>query len=196
MARTTKHTPTRTCIGCRKTTDSDTLERFVLMDDQIIYDMRQKAPGRGAYLHLQCADMALKKNAFSRAFKQRVNQPSAEVLKGWLSDGIMRRIKERISICARAQAVTIGQNQSAQEMAKNKVRLLLIASDAGESTVKKFRANAQRKKLLVFQWLSAQELGSLCGKTHVSVLGITHSTLYLQIANDFENLGQLGVFDS
>lgn len=170
------------------------MERFVLFEGQLVFDMRQKAPGRGAYLHPKCLEQALKKQAFSRAFKQKVNIP--QDLRQQLIDGITRRLQESITTCVRAQAVSIGQSQTAEAMKANRVHAILLAHDAGSSTLEKYQTNADRKDIAVFTQYGAQEIGSLCGKTHVTLLGLMHATLAQQIANDLENLRQLGVFAS
>ncbi|MGI8870602.1 MAG: YlxR family protein [Mycobacteriales bacterium] len=64
----------RTCIGCRTRTTTDELLRTVLIDDEVCPDPARRLPGRGAFLHFDpaCLDLAVRRRAFSRAFRVRM----------------------------------------------------------------------------------------------------------------------------
>ena len=61
--------PIRSCIGCRKTGSPSILLRMVLVDGKVIFDQRQIAPGRGAWVHRKCLKLAIDRKAFKWAFK-------------------------------------------------------------------------------------------------------------------------------
>ncbi|WP_152362457.1 YlxR family protein [Microlunatus speluncae] len=63
--------PVRTCVGCRRRADKSTLIRIVRTGADLELDLRQRSPGRGAYLHreLGCLDQAIKKRALGRALR-------------------------------------------------------------------------------------------------------------------------------
>ncbi|MGI5269888.1 YlxR family protein [Nonomuraea sp. CA-218870] len=63
--------PQRTCVGCRVRTDKSELLRLVLVEDQVVPDLRGRLPGRGASLHpsMSCLELAERRRAFSRAFR-------------------------------------------------------------------------------------------------------------------------------
>lgn len=78
------HTPLRTCIGCRTTAAQSDLIRIAKVDGEpprLTFDPAKNHPGRGAWLHHteECLALAIKKNAFSRAFRTRV-QPNELVI--------------------------------------------------------------------------------------------------------------------
>lgn len=63
----------RTCIGCRVRKPKGELVRYILdPSGQVVEDTDKTLPGRGAYLcgSTECLQKALKKGAFSRAFKE------------------------------------------------------------------------------------------------------------------------------
>ncbi|GAA4769494.1 YlxR family protein [Citricoccus nitrophenolicus] len=76
------HTPVRTCIGCRGKDDHTKLVRLALDGvtgpRSVIPDWRRRMPGRGAWLHpdVACLQAALKRGAFNRAFRGRVEATS------------------------------------------------------------------------------------------------------------------------
>lgn len=60
--------PQRTCIACRARCDQADLVRLVRVGDLIVDGTSPRLPGRGAYLHAGCFDLAERRGAFRRAF--------------------------------------------------------------------------------------------------------------------------------
>ena len=69
--------PVRSCINCRKKDQPAALIRVVLIDGRVIPDIKGGAPGRGAWLHKKCAEVAIARNAFVFAFKTNKAQDAA-----------------------------------------------------------------------------------------------------------------------
>lgn len=93
-----KRTPERTCVGCRRKCNKDELVRIVLCISEnacdpagMVLDTEGRMKGRGAYLcrKNECLELAVRKKAFNRAFKQAV---SDEVIEG-LRDSFEREVK-------------------------------------------------------------------------------------------------------
>ena len=66
----------RTCVGCRMKKPKCELFRYVLREGCFVQeDPSGILPGRGAYLcrNAECMKLALKKNAFSKAFRRRAD---------------------------------------------------------------------------------------------------------------------------
>ncbi|NJP46628.1 YlxR family protein [Actinacidiphila epipremni] len=63
--------PERTCVGCRQRAAKSELLRVVMREGACVPDHRGTLPGRGAYVHpaLACLDLAVRRRAFTRAFK-------------------------------------------------------------------------------------------------------------------------------
>jgi uncharacterized protein len=81
--------PIRTCIGCRGRDSRSTLLRIVVETDDlgrttVVPDPRRRLPGRGAWLHadIACLDLAVRRRAFSRAFRRRVD--GSDAVRAWL----------------------------------------------------------------------------------------------------------------
>ncbi|WP_078901613.1 YlxR family protein [Actinacidiphila yeochonensis] len=73
--------PERTCIGCRQRAAKSDLLRVAVIEGACVPDLRGTLPGRGAYLHpaLACLDQAVRRRAFSRAFRGPVEPDTAEL---------------------------------------------------------------------------------------------------------------------
>lgn len=79
------HKPVRLCIGCRT---RETIKHLVRVayentDDSrsLVLDERSVLPGRGAWVHRdpECLSIALRKRAFARAFRRRVDTEKLEL---------------------------------------------------------------------------------------------------------------------
>ncbi len=77
-----KKVPERRCIGCMTSRPKKELIRIVAGENGLQIDENGKMPGRGAYLcrNAECAQLALKKNAFGRNLKTEVTRQQAEQL--------------------------------------------------------------------------------------------------------------------
>jgi predicted RNA-binding protein YlxR (DUF448 family) len=67
--------PVRTCVACRQEAGKGSLLRLVRGAGGVVsIDRSGKAPGRGAYLHLEtaCLEVARRKGALERALKAPV----------------------------------------------------------------------------------------------------------------------------
>lgn len=61
--------PVRTCVGCRQRASN--LLRVVLDSQNLVPDLHNNLPGRGARLHISaaCLSLALNRKAFGRALR-------------------------------------------------------------------------------------------------------------------------------
>jgi predicted RNA-binding protein YlxR (DUF448 family) len=80
MSPLDKKFPVRSCISCRKKDHPSALIRVTLVDGKVIPDIKTGAPGRGAWLHKKCAEVAIARNAFRFAFKQSEAVDVSELL--------------------------------------------------------------------------------------------------------------------
>jgi predicted RNA-binding protein YlxR (DUF448 family) len=73
--------PVRTCIGCRSREEKVRLIRIVPRNGGVTVDVRQREPGRGAYLHprSECLEQALKRRSLGRALRSEIDGQQAAV---------------------------------------------------------------------------------------------------------------------
>lgn len=192
----TEEGPIRTCVGGGGQAHQDDLERFV-WDERtgLLFDVRKKAPGRGAWVRPGKA--YLKKaiaGGFSRAFKQRVESPPLETMMEEMVSGIRRRLSENVNVAIRSRKGWVGASFVDEGMRDDQITCLLVASDAGESTRKKYASNADRKGIIVFQVLTGEELGAFVGRGFVAVLGLSEPAAS-KVVSDVRSLKQLGAIE-
>lgn len=73
--------PVRSCISCRKRANPAVLIRVVLIDGVVTPDIKGGAPGRGAWLHKDCVEVAISRGAFRFAFKLDVAPDTSQLVK-------------------------------------------------------------------------------------------------------------------
>lgn len=63
--------PHRTCVGCRERDGKRQLVRYVAGAGSVVRDERQRATGRGAYVHAggECLDRAVQSRGLARALR-------------------------------------------------------------------------------------------------------------------------------
>ena len=79
-----KHTPQRTCVGCRTTSAKREFVRIVRTPEGAVdVDLTGKRNGRGAYLcaRLACWDQALTKDRLARALRTTISPQAREELR-------------------------------------------------------------------------------------------------------------------
>lgn len=185
--------PERMCVGCRQNAPKEELERFIFHDEAgLVFDLRRKAPGRGTYVHADpgCIRKAVEKGGFSRGFKSRVVADPDELL-GDVTHGIRRRLQEGLRVALQSQNLTVGSTAVSEAIKHDEVGLLILATNIGESTRRKFESNADRKNIAVSHALTGEELGALSGRDYVAVCAIAPSLPLARIRRDIEKLAQL-----
>jgi predicted RNA-binding protein YlxR (DUF448 family) len=68
-------------VGCRERAAQKDLLRIAVVGDECVPDPRGTLPGRGAYLHpdMACFELAVRRRAFSRAFRAQGPHGTAEL---------------------------------------------------------------------------------------------------------------------
>lgn len=80
-AKPVRHTPVRTCVGCREVLPKRALIRIVRSGESVRVDATGKAPGRGAYLHdrRSCWETGLR-GALARALRTELSDADRQAL--------------------------------------------------------------------------------------------------------------------
>ena len=83
MPETIKKVPMRKCIACMTSYPQSQLIRITLQGNELQIDQEKKADGRGCYIckNEKCIETAVKKNAFSRAFKTFIAKDEIEKIR-------------------------------------------------------------------------------------------------------------------
>jgi uncharacterized protein len=162
----------RRCAVTRALRPKDQLIRFVLSPDGVVVpDLKEKLPGRGVWLtaaHDTVAE-ALKRNAFSRAFKQEAEAPQA--LATQIETLLAEAAISALSLANKAGEVVFGNAKVEEAIAKGRVVGLIHAREAAEDGCRKLDAKARGKKsgiaLPAIRAFTVDELDLASGRTNV-----------------------------
>lgn len=129
--------PIRTCILAREEAPREGLIRLALSpEDEVLPDIRAKAPGRGAWIGVDRAELEAAqakgrlRGALARAFKtQDLRIP--DDLADRIAAQLQRNALDRLGLEAKAGHVTTGGEKLDKAARSGKLHLLLHAADAG-----------------------------------------------------------------
>jgi uncharacterized protein len=155
--------PERKCIATGESQPKAGLIRFCLgPEDMVVPDILARLPGRGFYVSADRAaiDKAVKKGLFARAARQPVKLP--ENLADLVEQLMLRRVIDLISLARKASGAVMGYEKVKEWLQKDKVRILIQASNGSERGKTKLRAPDGEDTFIGF--LTAEEMGLAFGR--------------------------------
>jgi uncharacterized protein len=186
----------RMCVGCRDRHPPGQLVRFVRdPSGRIVIDVRQRAPGRGAWLSPEraCVEAAVKRRALQRALSGQLEHERADALLDAMRRARVARALERLGLARRAGAVAAGTEAVREAMKDGRARLIWIASDASEGSKALLASNAERKQLPVIVALDGSSLARPIGMEYVAAVAVTgepFATELLDLSSSLEDFSQ------
>ena len=179
--------PVRSCILTRSRSERDTLIRLAVSPGgQVLPDIRAKAPGRGAWIGVTRAELAIAvakgrlKGALARAFKTKAITVQAD-LPDLIATQLERAMLDRFGLEAKAGHLLTGSDKIADAARSGKLQLLAHAADAG--------ADGAGKLAQAWRVGSDREGSGLAGLA----LPVPRTTLALALGR--ENVVHIGVTD-
>ncbi len=166
--------PRRRCIATMEARSQADMIRFVLAPDGALTpDLAARLPGRGAWVTANRAsiDLAVKKGAFSRAFKTQVKPP--EDLSGLLDQLLLRRCLDHLGLGRRGGDVIAGFDQVRDFVRSGAAAVVLEASDGAADGRGKVLAlaraahAAQGGDFVLAGCFSSEEIGMALGRGRV-----------------------------
>jgi predicted RNA-binding protein YlxR (DUF448 family) len=168
--------PLRRCIASGESRPQSELIRFVLSPaGDVTPDLAARLPGRGAWVSStrESVDTAIKKKAFSRAFKTSVNV--SKDLADQTHTLIFQRCLDFLGFAKRSGDLILGFDQVREELRMADPACLIEASDGASDGRKKILALAKAifadeessEQPLIIGCFSSDELGMAIGRERV-----------------------------
>lgn len=170
-----KHDPQRSCLGCRTARNKQDLIRFVLSPDrEIVPDLLNKLPGRGAYTcsTKECLRNAVVKKQFNRAFKGEVAAITPEETIQRVTVLMEERIASYLALANKAGQVISGTDMVIDALRKQQAGCVIFARDVSPDIGEKIRHAATRAGIEQVELLDKDRLGQLLGKALRSAAAI------------------------
>jgi uncharacterized protein len=184
--------PERKCIATGESQPKAGLIRFCLgPDDMVVPDILARLPGRGFYVSADRAaiDKAAKKGLFARAAKQPVKVP--DNLADLVESLMLRRVIDLISLARKASGAVMGYEKVKEWLQKDKVRVLIQASNGSERGKTKLRAPDGEGSFIGF--LTAEEMGLAFGRERAIHAALGAGGLTTRVVEEAARLSGLRV---
>lgn len=184
----------RTCVGCRRSDARNTLLRFVLSGDppRLTPDLRRRLAGRGASVHPRrsCMALAVKRGAFTRAFRREAPAIAVEDLIRGAAEQYNSLMEHLLIEAWRDKRVAVDIEEARRAVLARTVELLVVASDAVEEWPQFVESGRERcSRLLIF---GAEEgLGRLFGRGAIAAAAILDRSVAQRLTSAAECLTAL-----
>lgn len=182
--------PERKCIATGEVQPKAGLIRFCLgPDDLVVPDILGRLPGRGFYVTAErsAIDKAAKKGLFARAARQPVKVP--DDLADLVEALMLRRVIDLISLARKASGAVMGYEKVKDWLQKDKVRVLIQASNGSERGKTKLRAPDGDNSFIGF--LSAEEMGLAFGRERAIHAALAAGGLTTRVVEEAARLSGL-----
>lgn len=177
--------PQRSCLGCRTSKDKDLLLRFVQTPDmEILPDLENRLPGRGAYtcISMKCLAAAVDQRQFKRSFKHDVTVMPSDQLVEHVRRQLFGRIINLIGLANKAGMIISGGSMVTDAL-KGKTRpgLVIVASDVSEAIGDKIIHSAAAHKVAYRVAVTKDDFGDILGKAPRSAIAVTSGGFVAQL---------------
>ncbi len=177
--------PQRSCLGCRTSKDKSLLIRFVQTPEmEILPDLENKLPGRGAYtcIDKRCLAAAVEQRQFKRSFKHDVSVMSAEQLVEFVRQQLHGRIIGLIGLANKAGLVTGGGSMVSDALkGKKKPGLVIVATDVSEAIGSKLIHAAEAHRVPHRTAVTKDDFGAILGKAPRSAVAVASGGFVAQL---------------
>lgn len=162
--------PERTCVATGETLPQSRMLKFARSPDGMaVPDVLERLPGRGVWVRSdrEALRVAVKKNAFSRGFRQPT-LPMPE-LEARMEGLLLRHLQDMLGLARKSGQVVAGADQVAEEIRRRAPGWLIEASDGAPDGRGKLMRLAEGLwgEVRVAGALSSAELGMALGREHV-----------------------------
>lgn len=177
--------PQRSCLGCRTSKDKSLLIRFVeTPDGEILPDLENRLPGRGAYtcIDRNCLATAVNQRQFKRSFKHDVTVWPAEQLVEHVCKQLHGRIISLIGLANKAGLVISGGSMVSDAIrSRSKPGLVVVASDVSPDIGDKIIKAATGHQIVCRTAVTKEDFGDILGKAPRSAIAIASGSFVTQM---------------
>jgi uncharacterized protein len=171
--------PVRTCVGCRKKDAPEALLRLAVLPHppHLSADPGRRLGGRGVSVHptRDCVHAAVRRGGLARALNGPVPL-GAEAIMQQASDQYRRRAAGLLVSAHGAGCAVLGTDAVREAMARKRVHLLLVATDAANRRDELLRM-AERLGSACTVFGTKASLGRVLGRDEVAVVAVTEPAL-------------------
>ena len=98
------------------------------------------------------------------------------------------KVLKYLGLAARGRLLATGYNTCLFMIGKGRIRLIIIAGDLAENSVKKMTSAAERNNGPWRKWSTKEELSHFTGKTDSGIFGVTDANLAKAILEEIDHI--------
>ena len=186
----------RQCMACRKKDIKGNLLRIVRIPGGAIeFDPAQRKPGRGAYLceNPECLTRARSKRLIGAIFG--VCDPAGVYLEmaETLAKGKESPAEALIGLALRSRKCLVGTTAVERAFQRNRIQLLVLSENAGQSTRNKMEGMAGKRGVPVSVFRGRRPLEAVTGRANCQVLGVADNGFARKIREALEGERACGI---
>ncbi len=180
----------RRCIVTRKPEDRAALVRFVANGTELVPDLSERLPGRGAWVGADRGriDEAVRRNLFSHVFQRKIAAPAD--LAAHVERQVAARIVSLLGLARRAGHAVHGHERCKEALDSGSVGLLIVAEDAGTGALRLTR-EASDRGVAAGQGPDKVALGKPFGVGQAAYIALAPGSLCDRIKRDLHRLAGL-----
>lgn len=96
---------------------------------------------------------------------------------------LINKVLGLLGISAKAGKIVSGTDIVLENIEKNKIKLVIVAEDASEKTIKNFKYSCKRRKVPIYIFGNIDDNSKAIGKQNRAVIGIKDENLAKAIIN-------------
>lgn len=177
-----KHIPERMCTVCRKRYPQKELMRFTMdQNNEAHIDLRGKSGGRGLYLCREYACMEAVLHASGKRRPFNLHKDSRAILEGlhakqkqvdYKKGNKESDVLQLLGLARRANKLSLGFDATGEAIEAKEAKLVLIAGDVKENTLKKLRKVLELNPVQSVSLLNKEKLSKALGKSTLAVCSV------------------------
>ncbi|MBW2475747.1 MAG: DUF448 domain-containing protein [Deltaproteobacteria bacterium] len=173
--------PQRTCLGCRQSFDQKSLARLAMSrEGQIVIDLRNRLPGRGAYVCLErrCLEKAVHKQILEKAFRRTCQPIDLAVLLSQVRANLSGHMASLIGMARKSAQLVAGGNAVLDALAQpGQLDVVILAKDAPSALVAKTMRKASSGMAVCEGLFAKTDLGQIMGRSEYNIIGLFNGQL-------------------
>ncbi len=93
-----------------------------------------------------------------------------------------KRVLGLLGLCTKAGNIVYGTDACIEKIQKNKIQLIIVATDAADRTKRNFEFYCSQKNIPIIMFSTKEELSKSIGQKNKAVIGITNNSFAEQIS--------------
>lgn len=176
----------RSCKSCGNKDFKENLVRFVIKDEAVYLDLRQKINLKSFYscFNNECLKLVPKfinKSGLKMDFEA---DRSFELVRNFKYEELL----SALALCRRVGSYSLGRDETKSSLQANDLEVIIITKDCGDSARKDINLDKKDDRVAVFEFFEKNILGKIFERNELAILGLKKHPVNNRIVSLLEAL--------